>query len=147
MSATVLGCGHTSHQRLFTIDVVMTTPQVHLHFLTDDSEYEELGYAKVEICCHGCGASTLVYYTNSDKPDRRVQIRDDFARLHSKCPNRNYQSSCPDWRTSFKLIDIRQRVLRWEDRVVPTQRKREERMPFTPPPQQRPRARKVPQNR
>ena len=49
MSATVLGCWHTSHLRLFTIDVMTNLPHIHLHFMTDEDEYNELGYGKVEI--------------------------------------------------------------------------------------------------
>lgn len=147
MSATVLGCGHTSHMRLFNIDVVMTAPQVHLHFMTNDDEYDELGYAKVELCCHGCGASTLVYYTNTDKPDRRVQVRDEFVKVHARCPNRSYQSSCPDWRTSFKLLDIRQKTVKWEDQALPMGRKRrfdkKTALPLPPPPQPKSRPRKT----
>lgn len=143
MSATILGCGHTSHMRLFSIDVVVTAPQVHLHFLTDETEYEELGYAKVELCCHGCGASTLVYYTNSDNADRRVQVRDEFVQRHTKCPNRSYQSSCPDWRTSFRRLDIRQKFHQWSE---PKVSRKNERKAFVPPPQPRTRPRKVPFN-
>lgn len=147
MSATVLGCGHTSHLRLFTIDVMTNLPHIHLHFMTDEDEYNELGYGKVELCCHGCGASTLVYYTDSDKQDRRVQLRDEFSKKHAKCLNRGYQSSCPDWRTSFKVIDIRQKVIKWDEPTTPIKRRRyakKQEFPVTPRPQ--PRTRKVPEN-
>jgi hypothetical protein len=147
MSATVLGCGHTSHQRLFTIDVITTAPQVHLHFLTDDSEYEELGYAKVELCCHGCGASTLVYYTNNGKTDRRVQVRDEFARKHSGCPNRSYQSHCPDWRSTFKRVDLRPHAAQQWEEADPPKRKRMPKVEYVPALQPRTRARKAPTNR
>ena len=109
MSATVLGCGHTSHLRLFEIDIVVRSPQVHLHFWTSKSEYDELGYAKVELCCHGCGAAELIYYLDEEANDRHLKLRDEFALRHARCPNRNYQSMCPDWRSSFKVIDIRHR--------------------------------------
>ena len=144
MSATILGCGHTSHLKLFSIDVIVNAPQVHLHFLTDETEYEEMGYAKIELCCHGCGASTLVYYTNADNPDRRVQVRDEFVQKHMRCPNRSYQSSCPDWRTSFKRLDIRQKVNQW---VEPKVSRRNERAAFVPLPPNRSRVRKTPQSR
>jgi len=147
MSATVLGCGHTSHLRLFTIDVMTNLPHIHLHFMTDEDEYNELGYGKVELCCHGCGASTLVYYTDSDKQDRRVQLRDEFSKKHGKCQNRGYQSSCPDWRTSFKVIDIRQKVIKWDEPTTPIKRRRypkKQEFPVTPRPP--PRTRKVPEN-
>jgi excisionase family DNA binding protein len=111
MSATLLGCGHTAHLDLMVCEVAVTAPQVHLHFLTDGSEYEQLGYAKLELCCHGCGASTLVYYTDTGPIRRRMQLRNEFIKAHRRCPNRNYQSECPDWRTSFSTIDIRKRLL------------------------------------
>lgn len=107
MSAVVLGCGHTEHLHLFETDIMMNAPQVHLHFLTGEEEYEEYGFGKVELCCHGCGASTLVYYTNEGRHERHLQLRDEFTREHKKCPDRNYQSSCPDWRSSHKIVDIR----------------------------------------
>lgn len=147
MSATVLGCGHTSHQHLFTVDIVVTAPQVHLHFLTGEEEYMELGYGKVELCCHGCGASTLVYYVDNDNSNRSLQVRNDFTKKHEKCPNRNYQSSCPDWRTSFKVIDIRQKVVKWNEPVKPLVRRRaqkKEMFPTTQRPQ--PRVRKSTEN-
>lgn len=127
MSANVLGCGHTSHLRLFAIDVVTASPQVHLHFMTADEEYDELGYGKVEIVCHGCGASTLIYYTDDGREHRRIQMRDEFVHVHSKCPNRNYESACPDWRTSFKRVDLRQK----HDDDLPVPRRRRQKM-FTP---------------
>ena len=151
MSATILGCGHTSHLHLFDIDIIVTAPQVHLHFWTGEEEYEELGYGKVELCCHGCGASTLVYYMNEDKHDRHLQIRDEFTRKHARCPNRNYQSVCPDWRTSFKTVDIRQKKSpKWADSEpsAPLRRRRGPRKVTQHPPTPRlvPRVRKVPEN-
>ena len=147
MSATVLGCGHTSHLRLFTIDVMTTLPHIHLHFMTGEDEYEELGYGKVELCCHGCGASTLVYYTDSDKPDRRVQLRDEFSKKHAKCKNRGYEHSCPDWRSTFKVIDIRQKIIKWDEPVTTIKRRRyPKRQEFQPAPRPPPRTRKVPEN-
>jgi len=147
MSATVLGCGHTSHLRLFTIDVMTNLPHIHLHFMTDKDEYAELGYGKIEICCHGCGASTLVYYTDSDKPDRRVQLRDEFSQKHARCRNRGYQHACPDWRTSFRVIDIRQKIIQCDEPVAVTKRRRyPKKQEYPPTPRPQPRTRKVPES-
>lgn len=149
MSATVLGCGHTAHLRLFTIDVMTTLPHIHLHFFTGEEEYNELGYGKVELCCHGCGASTLVYYMESDRQDRRVQLRDEFSQKHAKCPNKGYQSTCPDWRTSFRVVDIRPRSMKWDDQPTFTKRKRtiKKKAEFAiSPPKPAQRVRKIPDN-
>lgn len=147
MSATVLGCGHTSHLRLFTIDVMTNLPHIHLHFMTDEEEYTELGYGKIELCCHGCEASTLVYYTDSNKPDRRVQLRDEFSQKHSQCRNRDYQYTCPDWRTSFRVIDIRRNIAQCEEPDVITKRRRyTKKQEFQPTPRPQLRTRKVPES-
>lgn len=130
MSATVIGCGHTSHLNLFSIDVIVASPQVHLHFLTKEKEeYKELGYGKVEIVCHGCGESLLVYYMDDNHNELRLQVRDEFVHRHIKCPNRQYEMACPDWRTSFKVMDLRRAPpLRWK--TVPLRRKRGEKTRF-----------------
>jgi excisionase family DNA binding protein len=79
--------------------------------MTDQREREQLGYSKIELCCHGCGASTLVYYTDTCPIRRRTHLRNEFIKAHRSCPNRNYQNECPDWRTSFSTIDIRKTLL------------------------------------
>jgi hypothetical protein len=123
MSATVLGCGHTSHLGLFAIDTITKAPQIHLHYMTDTTEYEELGYGKIELCCHGCGASTLVYYKDDNTDDSRVAIKDEFVIAHEMCPDRRYDIQCPDWRSSFKVIDIRARKIRWFEKAVSMRRR------------------------
>lgn len=120
MSATVLGCGHTSHLHLSDIKVLLATPHIHQHFWTGLAEYQELGYGKVELCCHGCGASLLVYYRHEETPDRHQQIQNTFIETHKYCPNHGYQRSCPDWRSSFTVLDIRQTKLSEESNSNPT---------------------------
>ena len=109
MSATVLGCGHAS--QLMEINCIKGVPQVHLHFLTDEGEVD----ARVELCCHGCGASILLYYWEDAKRmtkqrmTKHQQIRDGFVRKHDHCPNREYERNCPNYRSSFETIDLRTR--------------------------------------
>lgn len=124
VSATVIGCGHTAHLQIFPISFVIEAPHIHLHFLTSEDEFKELCYSKVEMCCHGCGASVLVYYRDTDNVDRQTQTRDEFTQLHSKCPNHNYQSTCPDWRTSTRIIDLRCRSTAWKPSPPTPKRRR-----------------------
>ena len=93
-------------------DYLADAPQVHLHFLTGPEEYRELGYGRVELCCHGCGAALLVYYNDSaDGPGRASHLRltDQFAREHLGCKNRGFEKRCPAYRSSMGLADLRTR--------------------------------------
>jgi hypothetical protein len=105
MGAEVLGCGHAS--QLFRVEYMDGSPQVHLHFLTDDEEYSRSGEGKVELVCHGCGESLLVRYDNSGSKKQFLSIRNRFRDDHAKCQNRSFEHSCPDYRRSFKSIDVR----------------------------------------
>lgn len=102
-------CGHASH--LMEINTIDGAPQVHLHFLTEDLEYSFIGFSKIELCCHGCGESVLIYYDKyaKDEADTKVslEIRDSFTSKHKRCPNRNYEERCPNFRTKFDIIDLR----------------------------------------
>lgn len=114
MSAEVLGCGHACH--LMEIDYLEEVPQVHLHFLTDEEEYSRLRYGKVEIVCHGCGESILVYYNEeTGHTSKHLKVRDSFSAKHQKCPNKKFEEHCPNYRASFKVVDLRvkSRTKRW----------------------------------
>jgi hypothetical protein len=111
MSATVLGCGSASH--LMEIHVLKGLPHIHFHFLTDKQELAELGYSKVELCCHGCGASTLMYYVEGPAQNRASsKIRDEFAAAHKHCKWHRSKNThnCPNWRSKFSIVDIRQNI-------------------------------------
>lgn len=101
-------CGHVQH--LMEIDSIEGSPQVHIHFLTDDLECSYIGYRKVELCCHGCGESLLVYYgTSPEETDKRHnELRDGFISKHKICPNRDYENRCPNFRTKFEIADLRE---------------------------------------
>lgn len=106
MSAEILGCGHACH--LMEIDFMESAPQVHLHFLTEPEEYEELGYGKVELVCHGCGQSMLIYYNDrSSVGSKHMRIRDAFVAKHQRCPNRKFEDHCPNYRSNMEFKDIR----------------------------------------
>lgn len=107
MSAIVYPeCGHASH--LMEVDSMRGCPQVHIHFLTEQWEYERLGFMKAELCCHGCGHSVLLYYLEVDEDDtRHMDFRNRFLEKHSRCPNRGYESVCPNYRSSFEVMDFR----------------------------------------
>lgn len=108
MSATTLGKGLV--RELIDSNFIESAPQVHLHFLTDEEEYEALGYGKLELCCHGCGTALLVYYTDHEKTDldRHVRIRDAFTDGHRECTNRSYEHCCPEHRSSMSVVDMRE---------------------------------------
>lgn len=107
MSATIYPeCGHARH--MMEVDCFNGSPQIHLHFLTEQDEFATIGYMKVEFCCHGCGTSLLVYYLESDAASpRHVLIKSNFEKTHKLCPNRNYEELCPNQRSSFSVIDMR----------------------------------------
>ena len=105
-SASVLGCGHASH--LMDVNILKTAPQIHLHFLTDKEEYALLGYGKVELCCHGCGASLLMYYIEGSAQQRaHLKVRDEFQKVHQRCPMILSPGHCHNWRSRFDIVDIR----------------------------------------
>lgn len=37
-------------------------PHVHRHYLTTDEDSDLLGFAAMELCCHGCGRAVVVKY-------------------------------------------------------------------------------------
>lgn len=105
MGATVLGCGHSHH--LFQMEYFTASPQVHLHFLTDDAEFEANGFGRLEVVCHGCGASLLLFYDEQGSKRQHLGIRNKFHDKHRTCPNRGYESKCPDYRSSYETVDTR----------------------------------------
>ena len=105
MGATVLGCGHAS--QLFKVEYLDGTPQVHLHYLTDDEEYDREGEGRMEIVCHGCGEAVLLSYDTSGSRRQWLSIRNRFRDAHKQCTNRKFESTCPDYRKVVKLVDVR----------------------------------------
>lgn len=107
MSAQVIGCGHACH--LMEIDYFEEVPQVHLHFLTEPEEYQENGFGRAELCCHGCGCSLLILYNEATGDGaKHLKVRDSFTAKHQKCPNKLYEEHCPNYRASFDSVDLRQ---------------------------------------
>ena len=106
MSAKVLGSGQV--REMIDSNYIEAAPQVHLHFLTDDTEYAQLGYGKLEICCHGCGEAMLIYY-NDDDPNTasHMGIRDGFTAKHHECKNRRFEEECPTYRSKVTILDMR----------------------------------------
>lgn len=105
MGAEVLACGHSHH--LMEVDYMDGSPQVHLHFLTEEKEFTENGYGRLELCCHGCGESLLVLYRDEGSRSAHLKVRDEFHKKHKTCPDRNYAESCPDYRRSSGVVDLR----------------------------------------
>lgn len=110
MAAEILGCGHAS--QLFKVDYLEDAPQVHLHYLTDDDEFNSSGYGQMEMCCHGCGASLLILYTDHLSRRQQLAIRNGFEHRHRRCPNRKYEEYCSNYRSRFDMLDVRQKRLR-----------------------------------
>jgi hypothetical protein len=105
MGASVHGCGHAS--QLFKMDYFERSPQVHMHYLTDDDEYVRDGFGRIEFVCHGCGCSALVYYDDSKSKKSHVTVRNSFWKKHAQCENRNYEKNCPDYRRTIEVVDMR----------------------------------------
>lgn len=108
MSAIVYPiCGHARH--MMEVDWIQGSPQLHLHFLTEQEEHAEFGYLKVELCCHGCGSATLIYYHEIEgEAPQHVAVKSTFEKMHKNCPNRGYEELCPNYRSSIQVIDMRQ---------------------------------------
>lgn len=122
-------CGHANH--LMDVDSMRGAPQVHVHFLTEEPEFRMLGYNKLELCCHGCGASLLVYYDHpTEEHHNHLQIRDSFVESHKRCPNRGYENWCPNERFSFGFLDIR---IKKEADGAHSESARTGGVPFNPP--------------
>ncbi len=103
MTDTVLGGGHAS-RLMDEIMLVSEAPQIHLHFLTPDGQAE----ARVEVCCHGCGKSlTISYWENHPRSTKHLKAKDSFVKVHSECGNHGYEKFCPNWRSSFEVLDLR----------------------------------------
>jgi hypothetical protein len=105
-NASVIGCGHACH--LMDVNVVKGYSHIHLHFLTDKQEYAELGYGKLELCCHSCGGSLLMYYTESPAQRRaQLKVRNDFEKTHRRCQRIRMTEHCSNWRSKFDFVDVR----------------------------------------
>ena len=115
MGAQVFGCGHAS--QLFKVEFLAGSPQVHLHFLTDDDEYAVNGEGKIEFVCHSCGESMLLLYDESGSRRRYLTLRNKFRDKHARCENRGYDKMCPDYRSSTAVLDERRLI------IAPTERK------------------------
>lgn len=108
MGAEVIGGGHACS--LFKSEYIKSAPQVHIHFLTDDDEYQREGQGKVELVCHGCGEALLLLYDTSGSRRRFMAVRNQFRDKHQACPNRGYEKSCPDYRRATQTMDVRRAV-------------------------------------
>jgi hypothetical protein len=108
MGATVLGCGHAS--QLFEINYLKDSPQVHLHFLTDKQEFLRQGYGRLELVCHACGAARLVLYDSSRTQEQHLEVRNVFWDEHRACQGPDYSESCPDYRSSHEVLDLRKKT-------------------------------------
>ncbi len=106
MAAEVLGCGHAFH--LFsTIASPKKLPFVHMHFMTDEETGKEQGYELLEMCCHACGASLLLYFPHIGSSKKPKMARDEFVGEHRGCKPFANNEFCPNFRSSFKRLDLR----------------------------------------
>jgi hypothetical protein len=113
MGATILEGGDAS--QLFKAEYLEAQPQVHIHFMTDDDEFERTGNGRIELVCHGCGASLLVLYDRNKKKRKLLEIRQHFSEKHLKCPNIGYEKNCPNYRSSFASVDTRKALSVYQD--------------------------------
>jgi hypothetical protein len=101
---------------------VIIAPHIHLHWQMADTDIDN-DYAEIEICCHGCGQSTLIKYNLPDEniiPDNGVaclaRFKKRFLALHADCANEADPTACPPERTHVNVIDVtHMNVLEVED--------------------------------
>lgn len=106
MSATIAGCGHP--ECFHTTEYITKSPQIHIHFLTEDASYKELGYGTMELCCHGCGQSLLLYYNDlTMRKKNPIPMKTAFKKAHKDCPNFDYEERCPPIRLGIEVKDLR----------------------------------------
>ena len=109
--ATVWECGHAGC--LMDVEHVKDHPQIHFHFLSSNEDFQKYKYGRLELCCHGCGASLLVYYTLKTPETLKQYVKVLFIELHQNCPNRDYENDCPNYRDHFLVLDLRLNSFRW----------------------------------
>lgn len=105
MGAMVFGCGHAA--QLMEVCSLDGAPQIHMHFLTDPEEVLRCGFGKVELVCHGCGDSLLLYYTDTSNPTKHMKVRNSFVKKHRDCPDFGDGHHCCNFRSNFSVIDLR----------------------------------------
>jgi hypothetical protein len=103
--AVVLGDGLA--QELMDVETFRRHPHIHIHFLTPESEYRKMNEGKLELCCHSCGASLLVYYSSKTVLEAKTKVKQNFVNLHARCPKISFVDQCPNYRSSFATLDIR----------------------------------------
>ena len=109
MSASILGCGHSA--QLFEVHFMAGTPQVHLHFMTEDDFNVPDHHGTLELCCHGCGASQLVFFEpHRIGKTRHQEVSVLFQRAHQTCHDDDYSVHCPNYRHSIEIVDLRGKI-------------------------------------
>jgi hypothetical protein len=95
---------------MMEVNSLESAPQIHLHFLTGEAEHKDFGFGRVELCCHGCGESLLVFYDGSGKRGH-MKLKKEFEAKHLKCPNHGYSNWCPNYRSEFLTADLRSKAV------------------------------------
>lgn len=89
------------------VQCVEGAPHVHLHFLTTDADYHAEQKGRVEIVCHGCGASLLLIYEPSTQSRGLLGARRKFVKAHQTCTAPGADHNCWPYRSSFHVMDLR----------------------------------------
>jgi len=94
------------------------TPQIHIHYRTDDEQMDAQGYGEAELCCHGCATALVVRYPPAPPawtipeegwPKLR-KVRNDFVAEHGD--HKGFWSAaghtlCPPERRKVTTLDLR----------------------------------------
>ena len=102
-------CPHinTMIQSIYFVDY----PHIHLHVWYSDQEHKEQGYNVVEICCHGCAQSLLIWFDDKVNKQLQLEYETQFKEKHRACPNFGYHAYCPNFRVYVQTIDLRTTIV------------------------------------
>lgn len=108
--------GVTEHVRdVPHVTYLTDTPQVHIHYRTDDATMDEQGYGEAELACHGCATALVVRYAalppSAAIPveglDSLRAVRDTFQSQHRACVALGPTFLCPPERRTVSMVDLR----------------------------------------
>jgi hypothetical protein len=111
--------GVTEYQRNAGVHTtyLTDTPQIHIHYRTDDRMMDAQGYGEAEVACHGCATALIVRYPSlppaeeiGDGWEPLLMVRREFVAEHGE--HRGFWSSaghilCPPERKHVSTLDLR----------------------------------------
>lgn len=114
---------HPAHQGTLAV-FVDNKPHIHLHCFTSDKEVESGLDGVSELCCHACGDSLYLIYSQeviAKYPDGvpiMGDMKNTFVGQHQRCADlpvdiggtlvqcEEFKDICPTYRRNTKTVDI-----------------------------------------